>query len=79
MAKKIEVDGRTIEEKLRRLEEIGNQLDRGSIPLEEQLKVYEEGVLLARACREYIENAQAKVTELGRVLLGPTDAASGPE
>lgn len=72
-------DTRTIEEKLMRLEEISNLLDRGSMPLEDQLTMYEEGVALAKACREYIESAQLRVTELGKELREPADEASGRE
>jgi exodeoxyribonuclease VII small subunit len=39
-------------------------LDRGELPLDEQLKIYEEGMLLAKACREYLDKAQVTVEKL---------------
>lgn len=65
----------TIEEKLKRLEEISDVLDRGTLPLEEQLTMYEEGVKLAKECREYIENAKLRVTTLEQNLPIQEDEA----
>ena len=48
----------SIESQLKRLEEIASLLDRGELSVDEQLKIYEEGMALAQACRAYLENAQ---------------------
>lgn len=53
-----------LEAQLKRLEEIATLLDRGELPVDEQLKIYEEGMLLAQSCREYLEKAQLKVEKL---------------
>lgn len=55
----------SLEEQLKRLEEISVLLDRGDLPLDEQLKIYEEGMNLAQACRTYLEQAQLVIEKLG--------------
>lgn len=54
----------SLEQQLKRLEEISSLLDRGELHLDEQLKIYEEGMLLAKACREYLDKAQVTVEKL---------------
>ncbi len=55
----------SLEEQLKRLEEISVLLDRGDLPLDEQLKIYEEGMKLAQECRTYLEQAQLVIQKLG--------------
>ncbi|HLP29317.1 MAG TPA: exodeoxyribonuclease VII small subunit [Candidatus Didemnitutus sp.] len=62
MAKKTETP--SLEQSLKRLEEIATLLDRGELSIDEQLKIYEEGMLLAQQCREYLEQAELKVRRL---------------
>jgi exodeoxyribonuclease VII small subunit len=62
MAKK--TDTPTLEENLKRLEEIATLLDRGEISIDEQLAIYEEGMKIAQQCRDYLENAELKVRRL---------------
>ena len=54
----------SLEAQLKRLEEIAMLLDRGELPVDEQLKIYEEGMQLAQACRDYLEKAQLKIEKL---------------
>ncbi|ABF42428.1 Exodeoxyribonuclease VII small subunit [Candidatus Koribacter versatilis Ellin345] len=49
------------EECLQRLEEVVNQLERGEVPLEQALKLFEEGVQLSNSCRKELEEAEGKV------------------
>jgi exodeoxyribonuclease VII small subunit len=49
------------EECLQRLEAIVGQLEAGSIPLEQSLKLFEEGMQLSHACRKELEEAEGKV------------------
>jgi exodeoxyribonuclease VII small subunit len=49
------------EECLQRLEEVVNQLERGDVPLEQALKLFEEGVQLSNGCRKELEEAEGKV------------------
>ena len=57
----------TIEDKLKRLEEIASGLDRGDVPIEEQLKLFTEGMGLAKTAREYLEKAELKIKQLGEL------------
>ena len=49
------------EECLQRLEKIVQELERGGVPLEESLKLFEEGMQLSAACRKELEEAEGKV------------------
>ncbi len=52
----------TFEEKLVKLTEIVNKLEAGNeLPLEDSLKLFEEGVGLVSSCREMLENAEQRV------------------
>ncbi|HXH84545.1 MAG TPA: exodeoxyribonuclease VII small subunit [Candidatus Tectomicrobia bacterium] len=55
---------RTFEECLTRLEQIVGALEAGNLPLEESLKVFEEGVALARHCARYLEDAERRIEVL---------------
>lgn len=57
-------DPRPLEERLKRLEEIARLLDVGDRPIDEQLALFSEGMVLANACRAELEQAQLKVEEL---------------
>jgi exodeoxyribonuclease VII small subunit len=50
-----------------RLTQIVEQLEHGDLPLEESLRLFEEGVTLSRASQERLDRAQKKVEELLRV------------
>ncbi len=52
----------TFEEKLTKLTQIVEQLETGNeLPLEESLKLFEEGVGLVSSCREMLETAEQRV------------------
>ena len=52
----------TFEEKLTKLTQIVEQLESGNeLPLEESLKLFEEGVSLVSSCREMLEKAEQRV------------------
>ena len=70
------------EECLARLEEIVAALESGNLPLEDSLKVFEEGVTLARHCGRYLEDAERRIETLAkddsgalttRPFAGPAD------
>ncbi|MBX7230584.1 MAG: exodeoxyribonuclease VII small subunit [Bdellovibrionales bacterium] len=52
------------ENKLNRLEEIVNKMEGGELPLEESLKIFEEGVKLVRECQVKLNEAEQKVKVL---------------
>ena len=49
------------EECLQQLEKIVEQLERGDLPLEQSLKLFEEGVRLSNSCKQELEAAEGKV------------------
>lgn len=49
------------EDCLQRLEEIVNELEKGDIPLEKALELFEEGIKLSNSCRQELEGAEGKV------------------
>lgn len=60
----------TFEETLRRLEEIVNQLEEGDVPLEESLRLYEEGIGLSRICAQRLAQSEVQLKRLGKDLEG---------
>jgi exodeoxyribonuclease VII small subunit len=57
----------TFEASITRLTEIVEKLEGGDLPLEESLRLFEEGVKLSRTSQEKLDRAQKKVEELLRV------------
>ena len=55
----------TFEEKLAKLAEIVDKLEAGNeLPLEDSLKLFEEGVGLVSSCRKMLENAELRVVDV---------------
>ena len=67
----------SFEDAIKRLSEIVSALERGDQPLEESLRLFEEGVRLSRASQEKLDGAQKRVEELlgfdrdGKPRTGP--------
>jgi exodeoxyribonuclease VII small subunit len=51
----------TFEAALLKLEQIVQRLEKGELPLEESLVLYEEGVRLSRLCHAKLEEAEGKI------------------
>jgi exodeoxyribonuclease VII small subunit len=49
------------EDCLQRLEKIVDELEKGDIPLEQSLALFEEGMKLSESCRKELEEAEGKV------------------
>ena len=49
------------EECLQRLEKIVHELEKGDVPLEKSVTLFEEGMQLSAACRKELEEAEGKV------------------
>ncbi len=49
---------------LERLEEIVKELEAGDLPLEQSLKLFEEGIKLSRLCNKRLEDAERRVEVL---------------
>lgn len=56
----------TFEESLKKLETIVDQLEKGDLPLEDSLKLFEEGVGLSAVCKQELDAAEGKVQALIR-------------
>ena len=54
----------SFEESMQRLEEIVRLLERGDVPLEESLALFEEGSGLIAKCSKLLDNAEQKVIKL---------------
>ena len=54
----------TFEQTMARLDEIVTTLERGDAPLEEAMKLFEEGSKLMRECTTLLDAAEQKVTLL---------------
>jgi exodeoxyribonuclease VII small subunit len=54
----------TFEQALTQLEQIVQRLEKGELPLEESLKLYEEGIRLSRLCHGRLEEAEGKIEML---------------
>jgi exodeoxyribonuclease VII small subunit len=76
-------EGQSFEAAIQRLTEIVQTLERGDLPLEESLRLFEEGVKLSRASQSRLDAAEKRVEQLlvvdehGRAKTAPfaTDAA----
>ena len=55
---------KTFEESMQRLEQIVRAMERGDVPLEESLKLFQEGTELVRSCNQLLENAQLQVKKI---------------
>lgn len=58
--------GPTFEQAERELEEIVGRLERGEVPLDEAIALWERGEELYRLCRERLDGAQGRIEELER-------------
>lgn len=54
----------TYEQAYKRLEEIVEKLENGSVPLEESMKLFEEGTKFANFCNSKLNAAEQKFTQL---------------
>lgn len=63
------------EKSLARLEEVVQRLESTDLPLDEAMKLFEEGVKLSRDCQKQLEEAEGKV----EILLRKADGKLHPE
>ena len=55
---------RSFEESLARLEQIVRAMERGEVPLEESLRLFQEGTELVRNCQQLLDHAQLQVKKI---------------
>ena len=71
---------KTFESSLGELETVVRNLENGDLPLEESLKLFEDGVRLSRECRERLTSAERRIEVLmkdgdGNILLQDLDTS----
>ena len=54
----------SFEQSLSRLDEIVKHLEKGDLPLNDSLALYEEGTALIRSCSKMLDEAEQKVVKL---------------
>ena len=60
------------EDALSRLETIVNELEKGDLPLDGSLKIFEEGIKLSKTCLKMLDDAERKVEILVQEPGGKT-------
>ena len=55
---------KTFEESMNRLEQIVRAMERGDVPLEESLKLFQEGTELVQTCTKLLDNAQLQIKKV---------------
>ncbi len=55
---------KSFEESMVRLEQIVRAMERGDVPLEESLKLFQEGTELVRGCQKLLDEAQLQVKKI---------------
>ena len=63
-------DEPTFEEALQQLESVVQRLEKGELPLEESLRLYEDGIRLSRLCHGKLEEAEGKIEMLMKDARG---------
>lgn len=76
--KKREAQAKSFEASLSALEKIVRELERGDLPLERSLELFEEGVRLTRECQERLNRAERRIELLlhdneGRPIVSSFD------
>lgn len=64
----------TFEEALAALEGIVQQLERGDVPLDQSISLYERGEALRAACQQRLDAAQARIE---KIVTGADGRAAG--
>ncbi len=66
------------EKAMARLEEIVREMEKGDVPLEDSLKLFEEGIKLSQVCAKKLDEAEGKVEillkEKGEKVVRPFPA-----
>lgn len=52
------------EKSMKKLEDIAKDLERDDLTLDESVKKFEEGMALSKACKEFLDEAEKKITIL---------------
>lgn len=55
---------KSFEENMQRLEQIVRAMERGDVPLEESLKLFQEGTALVESCGKLLDEAELQVKKI---------------
>ena len=61
---------KSFEASMERLETIVRQLEQGNAPLEESLKLYQEGTALVQSCAKLLDSAEQEIVKLTKTADG---------
>jgi exodeoxyribonuclease VII small subunit len=70
MTPKKEPQQETFEQSLRRLEQIVERLEKGEVSLDDSIKMYEEGIVLSKACMDKLSRAELRLKKLSKDIEG---------
>ena len=62
---------KTFEERLERLEELGDEIKKNDIPLDDAIKAFEEGIKLARTLEKDLEKIESRI----EILMNGSEAS----
>ncbi len=57
-------NNQTFEQNMQRLEQIVRAMERGDVPLEESMKLFQEGTELVRGCGKLLDEAEMQVKKI---------------
>lgn len=63
-------NNKTFEENMVRLEQIVRAMERGDVPLEESLKLFQEGTALVGSCTKLLDDAELQVKKIATAADG---------
>jgi exodeoxyribonuclease VII small subunit len=67
-------EGISFEQALKRLETITETLQKGGMPLEEMIALFEEGASIAKICHERLNKAELKLSEVQTMFEQETES-----
>lgn len=68
--KEIKESTDSFESCIKRLEKIVDLLEKGEVPLEESIKLYEEGIELSKVCLGRLSEAELKIKKISKDVNG---------
>ena len=60
----MEQESKTFEQSMARLDAIVRQMEQGNVPLEESLRLFQEGTGLVQTCTQLLDQAELEVVKL---------------
>lgn len=64
------LNNKTFEENIQRLEQIVRAMERGDVALEESLKLFQEGTALVQSCGKLLDEAELQVKKIATAANG---------